>query len=195
MENEFSYYIIEPNITERTPLLMNKSGMNPEGINFLYYDRMVSDDYIAYLQFLMPLKNPDMDTDYLVLEGNGVFSGKIKNALIKHMPIRSLQLVEAVINENNAEYKDFWIANIYNSFSLFDEELSEYDDIDDEMWFGIEKIVLSKERLTKIPLEERLVFEAAEDCAFTLYHESIVDIIKSVDPKGMHFIPVEEWRG
>ena len=194
--NDLNYYLIEPVITARTPLLMNAGAENFNGIDFLYQDTTVADDYLAHLQFLMPLKNPDMDTDYLKLEGYDVFSGKVRNALIEHMPIGSLQLVEAVINENNEEYRDFWIANVFRNFSSFDEKLTKYEKINKRgKLIGVEKIILDKGRLSKIPLKERLVYEATEDCAFTLYHESIVDIIKSVEPKGMKFIPVEEWRG
>lgn len=195
MDKEFNYFVIEPLITKRTPLLMNDGKVDPNGINFLYHDAVVAQDYVAHLQFLMNLKNPDMNIDYLKLEGYGVFSGKIYNALKEYMPINSLQLVEAVINEDNEEYKDFWIANIYQTIRSFDEKSSFYKKINRRgEWIGIKKIVLDKKILSEIPLEKRLVFEAKEDCAFTLYHESIIDIIKSTDPKGMHFIPIEQWN-
>ena len=192
--NDLNYYLIEPVITERTPLLMDAGAGNFNGIDFLYQDTTVADDYVAHLRFLMPLKNPDMNTDFLNLEGYAVFSGKVCNALMEHMPINNLQLVKAVINENGEEYKDFWIANVFRNFLSFNEELSQYEEIDEEKWYGIEQVILDKIRLSKIPLKERLVYEATEDCAFTLYHESVVDIIKSVEPKGMQFIPIEEWR-
>lgn len=192
--DDLNYYFIKPAITARTPLLMNAGAGNFNGIDFLYQDTTVADDYVAHLQFLMPLKNPDMDTDFLNLEDYAVFSGKVRNALMKHMPIDSLQLVEAVINENGEEYRDFWIANVFRNFLSFNEELSQYEDIDEEKWYGIEQVILDKTRLSKIPLKERLVYEAKEDPAFKLYHESVVDIIKSVDPKGMQFVPLEEWR-
>jgi hypothetical protein len=45
--------------------------------------------------------------------------------------------------------------------------------------------------LSKIPLEERLVYVAKENPAFIVYHKSIVDIIMSVEPEGIRFERIE----
>lgn len=190
-----NYYIIKPVITEHTPLLMNNGKVDPNGIDFLYRTAKVSNEHLTYLQFLIPLEDPDMSIDYFKLDGYGVFSGRVRKVLMKYMPIDSLQLIEAVICEENEVYKDFWIANIYQTIQAFDEKQSDYKEINKRgEWVGIKKIVLDKEGLSQIPLKERLVFEAKEDRTFALYHESIIDIIKSTDPKGMNFILVEEWK-
>jgi hypothetical protein len=60
-------------------------------------------------------------------------------------------------------------------------------------WKGLKKIVFDKEKLATVPLEERLVFVAKENCAFIFYHKSVVDIIMSANPEGIVFTPVEEW--
>jgi hypothetical protein len=58
----------------------------------------------------------------------------------------------------------------------------------------LKKIVLDKEVLSGIPLEERLVYRSKEDSQFKLYHESVVEIIKSVNPTGMRFLNIEDWN-
>jgi hypothetical protein len=81
--------------------------------------------------------------------------------------------------------------------AFFDEEKTEYDYISEMTgaWQDIEKIVLDKEKLAAVPLEDRLVFVAKEDPAFILYHKSVVDIIMAANPEGVVFTPVEEWKG
>lgn len=196
MEREFSYYVIEPEITERTPLLMNDLSVDPEGISFLSDNQIIEEDYIAHLQFLMPLKNPDMNVDYLFLDTFAVFSSKVCDVLIdNHISIDNIQLIKTVISENNEEYNDFYIAYVHKLLETFDENLSDFDKKNDRgEWINIDQIVLDKKKLSQIPLKDRLCYEAKEYPAIKLYHESVVDIIKSVNPKGMRFIPIEEWE-
>ncbi|WP_029903612.1 hypothetical protein [Prevotella sp. 10(H)] len=194
MEKDFNYYIIEPVITERTVLLMNNGGSGPNSTNFLYYETPVAKNYLAHLQFLIPNKNPDMDVDFLRLDTYSVFSEKVCDALKPYLPIKNFQLVKTVINEDSKEYKGFWIAAIYHSIRTFDEKASVYKKINRSgEWVGIRKIVLDKECLSQIPIEERLMYKAKEDTGLKLYHESIINIIKSVDPKGLKFTPIEKW--
>jgi hypothetical protein len=192
MDNNFDYYLINPIITKRTVLLMGRDGIDTE---FLFYEKTVDDNHLAHLQFLMPHRNPDMNVDFFDLETRAVFSKKVYTALKQYIPIKNLQLVEAIIHDKGKEYKNLWIAHVYRLILSFDVKLSTYDEIDEDgLWFGLEKIVLDKDLLSKIPLEDRLIFLAKEDCAFTLYHKSIVDIIMSVNPIGFQFIKVEDWR-
>jgi hypothetical protein len=62
----------------------------------------------------------------------------------------------------------------------------------DVVW--IRKIVLSPEKLSKVPLEQRLFFRMKEDYPTHLVHKSIVDKIMAVNPKGLKFTPVEKWK-
>lgn len=54
-------------------------------------------------------------------------------------------------------------------------------------------MVINKEAMAKVPLEDRLMYVSGEDMARVFYHKSIVDAIMSVNPTGVAFIPVEEW--
>ena len=70
----------------------------------------------------------------------------------------------------------------------------EIDDFaDDGSWDNVEKIVLDKKALEKIPLNKRLVFVSKEHSRFELYHKTVVDFIMQVKPEGLFFIPVDKW--
>jgi tmRNA-binding protein len=77
----------------------------------------------------------------------------------------------------------------------FDKEKSTYKISQlTKTWRTIEKLVLHNKHLSEIPLKERLVIKSKETSVLLLYHKSIVDIIMSVNPDGVSFIPVEEWK-
>lgn len=194
MNTNFNYYLIKEQNSGNTPLLENNNIEAPGGIRFLYQAKEMPADFIANLCFYKKIKNPNMDTDCLTVDAFNVFSEKIKSVLDEYMPIKGLQFVPTIIKEDNHKFTNFYIPNIYQTFSSFDEELSDCEEIDDDDWENIKKIVLNKEVLTSIPLKDRLVYVAKEDSQFRLYHESIVDIIKSVNPIGMRFIPIQEWN-
>ncbi|GHV96546.1 hypothetical protein AGMMS50293_28660 [Spirochaetia bacterium] len=194
--NNFSYYFILEHNAANTPLLENDNRKDSGGLMFLYQSEKVPENHVSQLCFYKSIKNPNMNTDCLTVDCFNVFSKKVKDALEKHMPIKYLQLVPAIIEHGKYKYTDFYIPNIFKSILTFDEKLSEYEEIDEDFgsWMNTEKIVLNKEILSKIPLEDRLVYTAKEDSQFRLYHQSIIDIIKSVNPIGMIFVPVEEWN-
>jgi hypothetical protein len=144
----------------------------------------------------MPHDNPDMTVDFFDLETFAVFSERVCNALRQIMPIKNLQLIEATIKEYEEEYENFRVAHIHGIREIrsFDEKLSKYEEIDEDGgWWGIEKIVLDRERLSQIPLEDRLIFLATEFTSLKLYHKSVIDAIMSVNPRGMKVTKVEDW--
>jgi hypothetical protein len=196
METEFDYYFIGSTYPDNVPLLTVDDEIDAGNIAFLSRSTMVPSNYVARVRFGAPIPAKPRLADYFSLDGgDSVFSKKIYDALKNHS-IKGLQLVPTIIKgKKDEEYKDFWIANIYQQIYSFDKEKTEYDGVDDftNTWEDIEKVVLSKKLLSKIPLEERLVYVAKEHPAFVVYHKSIVDIIMSVDPEGICFTPVEEW--
>ena len=175
---------------------MKDSSFEPDGCDFINRRRLAVENTIAHLRFGEPGKFKKLDTDHFEINLAGVFSKKIVDVLSKHMPIKGLQLVPAEIRDNSKKIIDgeYWVANIYQQLESFDEEKSVFDNISSMgSWTLIEKAVIDKEKLSNIPLEERLVYMAKESRAFQMYHQSIVDIINSVKPKGFVFVPVEEW--
>ena len=174
-------------------------------------DLMIDNDYLGNLCFLSQKRKTLPSEEYARLEFNPpypphlrwidglklsgttqVFSQKIYDVLSK-VEIKGLQLVPTIIKTNKGELvKNFWTANIYQRFAFFDEEKSKYGRISKITgeWKNIEKVVLDKEKLASVPLEDRLVFIAEESCIYYFYHKSVVDIIMSANPEGVYFTPV-----
>ena len=145
------------------------------------------------MKFNPPVQPKPKMVDHLSCD-HSVFSKKVFDVL-EPLNIKGLQLVPVVITGNKGEkYDNYWVANIYNRMECFDKEKSIYKIRQlIKVWGPIEKLVLDKENLSKIPLDERLVFIPKETSQFTIYHKSIVDAIMSVNPEGVFFVPVESW--
>jgi len=93
-----------------------------------------------------------------------------------------------------AETKNYWFLHIWNRISCLNREQSEVDiDEDDGMIWDIDKLVLDEEKLNAFKLEQRLIFELAEDSSVILIHQSIKDVIMSVNPTGFRFVNASEW--
>jgi len=193
--NELDYYLIGISGEASAPLLVVDEEHGADNIRFLSRQVKVAPDYVAHLRFGAPIPAKPEMVDYHDLDGGrSVFSSKVYNALKSH-DIKGLQLVRCIIRgKDREEIEGYRIANVYHQrYRFFDTEKSQYDD-DDDVWFSIDKIVLDKNAITEVPLEDRLVFVAGENSAYVLFHKSLVDIIMSANPRGLVFVPVEEWR-
>ena len=117
--------------------------------------------------------------------------------MLKDVAIKDFKLIPTIIRgKKDEEYTDYWATNIFRDFAFLDEEKSEFDGkLSSGRWNGIEKMVISTELMSAVPLEERLVYVGKESSAYVYYHKSIVDLIMSVNPTGVRFIPVNEWSG
>jgi hypothetical protein len=51
----------------------------------------------------------------------------------------------------------------------------------------IDKLVIDYEKLAAIPLEDRLLFKMGETSTVWLWHESIVELLESIQPLGIYF--------
>jgi hypothetical protein len=191
MDNDFNYYMIWEANRGRTPMLTSVSDRDTK---YLWRLTQVPEGTVTPLTFLQKMKKPDLNTDNLNYDGCwNVFSQRVKDALDKYMPIRCLQLVQASINDG--EYMNFYIANIFQRLYTFDRSQCAFGEFNDgNDWGDLTKIILDRKVLSNIPLEERLVYISKEDFQFFLYHESVVDILKSVEPIGMSFLNIEEWN-
>lgn len=196
METNFNYYVLQPIINSRTAFLTNDPTVNPDGADFLRLNKIVEKPSTVHLRLAFPVTDPDMTMDYFDLDTFAVFSQKVCDALIKNkVSVNDLQLINAVVSINAEEYNDFTIAYVHRKLKTFDEELSDVKRKSrDGRWISIKKIILDKNILSQIPLEDRLTYKSAEYSSLKLYHESIVDIIKSVNPTGVRFTPIEEWK-
>jgi len=193
--NEFEYYLVKSDNNFMSPLLMNDDEINSGGTMFLRRLQRVDDKTVVHLEFNPPIPPKPEMTDYLWLQSREVFSKKIYN-ILKDIEIKDFQLVPAVIKgKKGEEYSDYWIAGIYRNFAFLDKDKSEYYSITSKgSWNGIEKMVINQELMSEVPLEERLIYVGKESSAYVYYHKSIVDLIMSVNPTGIIFVPVDKWR-
>ena len=124
------------------------------------------------------------------------FSRKIHDVLAP-LSIQGIQLLRGeILNpRNNHIYENYYYLHVLNHLGCLNKELSELK-ISSRTGtiLSIKKMVLDEEVLSKIPLEERLVFRLEEMSSFQLFHESIIEKIKSVNPTGLRFVKVEDYH-
>jgi hypothetical protein len=193
--NDFDYYLIARDGKFTSQLLMNDDKKNSGATKFLDRMQEVDTKTPIHLVFNPPIPKKPAMTDYLYLQCRAVFSKKVYEVLEK-TGIKDFQLVPAIITDNNGEaHADYWIAGVYRNFAFLDDDESEYDDVSsDGHWIGIEKMVINKESMSKVPLKDRLVYVGKESSAYVFWHKSIVDAIMSVKPTGVKFISLDDWE-
>ena len=192
---EFDYYLIESDENYLSPLLMNDDDVESGATAFLRRYKPIDENIVTHLVFNPPIPpKPDM-TDYLNLNCRAVFSTKIRDVL-KEISIKDFQLVPAIVKDPKGnEYSDYWIANTYRKYAFLDKDKSEYGSITSKgSWSMIKKMVVDEERMSKVLLADRLIYVGEESSAYVFYHKSVVDAIMSVNPTGLIFVPVAEWR-
>ena len=196
-KNEFDYYIAESDGRFTSPLLNVDNYVDEDGIDFLYRKQKVPDETVVFLTFGTPVPRKPAMVDYLWLRGREVFSKKVYDVLKEHN-FKGLQLVPAIITsrKRDAVYKDYWVLNVYQEYALLDPEKSERKGSIDNFgrWGMVKTMVLNKELVLQMPLEDRLAFACRENTAYVLYHKTLVDIIMSVNPEGIVFVPIEKWH-
>jgi hypothetical protein len=124
-----------------------------------------------------------------------VVSERVKLAIEEMNPIK-VEYLPADIHMNSIGYEEgYFILNIYNVISAMDKANSIWDkschpDPKKEVGF-IDKLVLDSSKLIEIPLADRLIFALEENPSKTLFHESVIDNIAKLEPKGFYAVPVE----
>ncbi len=116
----------------------------------------------------------------------------IEEAGLRH--IYGVNFVPTVVEDRKRQYEFYYLNLTANKISCMDKQLSDFDwDDEYEEVDAINKLVLDKEALNKIPENKRLIFEMVED-NITLYHQSIVDRIMATNPVGLSFVSPDTFR-
>jgi len=147
------------------------------------------------LKFEGTYKTPDI-MDFHHDGIHDAISDKLFNVL-NPLQIDGIQLIPATILEpkGGTVYDNYYYLHIYNRIQCLDKNKSVYmGDEDMGIILAIDKIVLDQEALSKIPLEQRLIFRMKEVHTRQLFHKSIVDKILSVNPVGLRFVKVEDYN-
>ncbi|MFC3679367.1 imm11 family protein [Bacterioplanoides pacificum] len=150
---------------------------------------IIQDGYVYPLILDKPYKNDEI-ADFHELPRT--FSYRvIKDVALRHtMP--GVQWMPAYIHYKGKRYNDHVIMHLFNEISCMDEEKSVFKRVS-EFTTIIDKIVLSKEKLDNIPLEDRLIFRLEEKVSLIFMHQIIVDEIMQHNPVGVRFIKSKDW--
>ena len=189
MAEEFDYYRIYKKGEDFIPLIsIGKDGTsdsfyakekveNPPVINF-------------YLQKPVPPKIPPVD---LMTCPHLIFSNKLAT-LLNSLTISGIQLIPGQFRANEKPYlgmeTEYYGLSVYHKIKCLNRELC-----DATIGTGIrnvKKLVLDKNILKEIPLEERLIFKLKEDGTYKMFHKSIVDKIMEVNPRNVRFVHIED---
>jgi hypothetical protein len=146
-------------------------------------------------RFAKPVpRNPQMG-DYHYFE-YVVFSNRIKEVLQK-LNIPKIEYLDAEISDKKGNIHDeYCILHICNRISCMDKDKSIWTPtlIDKNKPREIKKLVLDTICIETISLQERLIFALKEHSSYYLFHESVVDAITAINPKGLRFVNVESWH-
>ena len=182
------YYVLYPDNNSNYPSiiaqLVPKSRARP--VIGDYTLKILSDDPVP--------TNPEY-VDYHTWGGVPVISPQFVSAL-KELDIHGIQSIKGtdgdVIKELNLNY---YLLHIHNFIISMDMKKSKYRFNERiQSVSGVEKFTLDSEKLSKIPLEKRLVFRMKEYGVYNMFHQSVVDHLNKFDLKGMRFIPVTSWN-
>jgi hypothetical protein len=118
--------------------------------------------------------------------------------VLRPLNIFGIQLVPAKVRHPNDPFcgiKVYWFIHVWNRIACLDKDKSEViTNKKGTRVFSIERFVLNETELEKVELKHRLVFELAEHSTVLLVHQSVKDVIESVNPKGCRFFKATEWN-
>ena len=192
--NEFDYYLVYGTNIPNCPAVELDEDENR--INYRWAMTSIEDCELVKMRFVAPYpKKPtmaDFHQDGIV----SFFSKKIYDAL-QPITLEGAQLLRGEIKDpkNKKIYEDYYYLHIFNKISCLDRNLSDFDDsIGSDTVLSISKMVLNKDILSNIPLQERLIFRLGEKSSFQLFHKSVIDAIIAVNPENMRFVKVEDYH-
>jgi hypothetical protein len=189
MENEFDYYIAEyqsslfARFTDKETIdkIIENRGtiIELERINMSLYK---------------PYRRKSIMLDFLELN---VVSEKVYEVL-SPMKVKGMQLIPVTIynSDNKKTYDKFYYLHVYNRLECIDKNNSIYHYDIDHGFCDIKKIILKDDKLSKVPLDERLIFKSLEPILLkNLFHKSVVDKLLAAEPKGIRFVNIKDHKG
>ncbi len=117
--------------------------------------------------------------------------------VLQPMNIYGIQLVPAKVRNPQDPFstpRDYWYLHVWNRISCVDKNNSDVQYFKDGKIFSIDKLVLDDDVLSKIELQNRLIFELSEKNSVLLVHKYIKEAIMSVAPKGCRFFNAADWN-
>ena len=192
--NEFEYYLIYGTNISNCPMVELDEDAN--GINYRWVTTPIEDCELVKMRFAAPYPKKPTMTDFHQDGIVSFFSKKIHDAL-QPITFEGAQLLRGEIKDpkNKKIYEDYYYLHIFNKISCLDRNLSKFDaSTGSGMVLSISKMILDKDVLSNIPLQERLIFRLGEKSSFQLFHKSVVDAIMATNPEGIRFVKVEDYH-
>jgi len=123
-----------------------------------------------------------------------VFSPRLRDVLAP-LTLYGVQLLPADVKVKEDDVRRYWLLHVHNEIPCVDRERSVFRlSPSGLIMLGIDKLVLDERVLGEIPLERRRVFVLAESTSTYLCHQSVVDLLRALQPEGLRFIRVDQWN-
>lgn len=187
-DNDLDYYLLQwDDPTNSIPLIRGVGNLG-----YLTGSKPIDNLNEVRMEVHAPIpKNPLM-ADYIGPES--VFSPKIAD-VFKGLKLDYLQFVPVILEGKKKKEYDYVYIRICNGIVCIDIDRSDCDyDEDLEYFDRIDSIVFDEKKLKKIPLNRRLIFTPERLISQKIFHKSIVDKIMAVNPVGIKFIKVEDFK-
>lgn len=122
-----------------------------------------------------------------------IFHKRIADVM-KSFDIEGVEFLPAEIDDGKGNFYDDYVCVVVddNTYEALDKEESIYEYRN--RIYRIQKLVLDKNALEKIPLKKRLGMRLKEARGYYLFHQSVVDAIMALEPKGIGFKDIEEIK-
>lgn len=153
----------------------------------------------VHLEINTPAPRKPVLADFLYAPED-IVSKRIAEAM-QQLGMDGIQFIPTELTLPKGEIIEDYICVVVddNTYKALDEEKSEFtkdEDEDDEdmVFYTIEKIALNRKVLGEIPLKKRLGFRLKEAPGYALYHQSVVDTIRALNPTGVWFQDIEEYE-
>ncbi|WP_303849599.1 DUF1629 domain-containing protein [Apibacter mensalis] len=176
---DFEYYFMESKEDQAYPMI----------------DLMDENGEIIEAQLGDPLPRRPILADYLTGAKDFV-TKKIADVMLA-MNMEGVRIVPIELSDQKGGYiEDYYCIYVDdNTYEALDKEKSDYEYDEECDMYYINEYVLDREVLKKIPLNKRLGWRLLEDPGIYLYHKSVIDEIKKLNPTGVEFINIEEYEG
>jgi hypothetical protein len=133
--------------------------------------------------------------DVFFKAGDIIISEKLYNEL-HPLEIDGIQMIPSTIYDpkNKNKYEGYYFIHNYNHINCLDKNQAVYTKDVLGMVEIIKKMVLNNNILSKISLEERLIFRLGELYTLQLVHKTIMDKIMENEPRGIRFVNVKDFN-
>ena len=189
--NPEEYYVIRVDYSsEHIPML---AWGETSSRKFLKAEKITDMETPLKIEFDDPVPKKPLMNDILELGSSYAISEKLKQ-LLEKADLINLQYFPATILKTKKEsITGYYILHCHNVIPAVDKNNYEGSAVEDGKIFEIKRFTLDADLLNKIPLHDRLFFRLAENRAYTIIHQSIVDEIKKAEITGILLYSVNNW--